>query len=106
MMRKSSIMALVALIASAPSWAYEVTNAHVTLVQSTYMPTSIAFTVDTGTASCPAGTWLYWRNANIDNNKATYATLLTALSSGMPVTYYVNNGDTGCTVLFLDILSG
>ena len=105
-MRKAWLMALIAWIATGPSWAYEETNARVTVVQSTYMPATIAFTVDTGTASCPAGTWLYWSNANIDNNKATYATLLTALSSRLPITYYVNNGDTGCTVLFLDIVSG
>lgn len=104
-MRKIWPMVLMAWIATGPAWAYEETNAKVTLVQSTYMPTAIAFTVDTGTPSCPAGTWLYWRNANIDNNKATYATLLAALSSGMRITYYVNNGDTGCTVLFLDIVS-
>ena len=77
-MRNVWAVALIALIATGPSWAYEETNAKVTLVQSTYMPTTIAFTVDTGTPSCPAGTWLYWRNANTDNNKATYAKLLTA----------------------------
>ena len=104
-MCKSLAIALMAFIAT-PAWAYEVTNARVTVVQSTYMPAIIAFTVDTGIPSCPAGTWLYWKNTNIDNNKATYATLLTALSSGLPITYYVNNGDTTCTVLFLDIVAG
>jgi hypothetical protein len=104
-MRKTLAIGLLTLAATGPSWAYELTNARVTVLQSTYMPAKIAFTVDTGTPSCPAGTWLFWSNSNTDNNKATYATLLAALTSGSKVTYYVNDGDTACTVLFLDILS-
>ncbi|MFL6603254.1 MAG: hypothetical protein ACJ8R9_18270 [Steroidobacteraceae bacterium] len=91
--------------ASALCAAYELGVAHVTTLQSTYMPTNVQFTVDTGTASCPAGHWLTWANADKDNNKATYATLLAAVTSGMQIMYYVNNGDTGCTVIFLNILS-
>jgi hypothetical protein len=104
-MRKFTMIGLLTLAVAGQSQAYEQTNARVTVVQSTYMPTAIAFTADTGTPSCPAGAWLYWRNSNVDNNKATYATLLTALATSSKVTYYVNDGDTSCTVLFLDILS-
>jgi hypothetical protein len=105
MLRKLSII-LFLLAISESTWAYEVGVAHVTDVQSTYMPTNIQFSVDTGTTSCPAGHWLTWANANIDNNKATYATLLAAIVSGSQILYYINVGDTSCTVVFLNIISG
>lgn len=99
-------LTLVLLMAAAfPCLAYEQTYARVTTVQSTYMPTTIAFEVDTGTPSCPAGSWLIWSNANTDNNKATYATLLAAIASGSRILYYINDGDTSCKVVFLDIVS-
>ena len=104
-MKMRHVMILLFLIASESSWAYEAATARVTTVQSTYMPTNIQFSVDTGTASCPAGHWLTWSNPNIENNKATYATLLAALISATSILYYINNSDTTCTVVFLDILA-
>jgi hypothetical protein len=105
-MIRKIVLTLVLLGSSGSSVALEQATAHVTLVQSTYMPTNIQFEVDTGTPSCPAGHWLTWANANVDNNKATYSTLLTAIAADKPVLYFVNNGDTGCTVIFLDITTG
>lgn len=93
------------MTAAFPCIAYEAAYARVILVQSTYMPTNIQFEVDNGTPSCPAKSWLTWSNANTDNNKATYATLLTAIASGNQILYYINDGDTSCKVVFLDIVS-
>ena len=46
------------MTATFPCLALEEAYARVTTVESTYMPTTITFEVDTGTASCPAGHWL------------------------------------------------
>lgn len=93
------------MTAAFPCLAFEEAYARVILVQSSYMPTNIQFEVDTGTPSCPAKSWLTWSNASIDNNKATYATLLTAIATGSQILYYINDGDTTCKVAYLDIVS-
>jgi hypothetical protein len=105
MIGRRMVLALAAVGVTGNSWAFEQVAARITLVQSTYMPATIAFKADTGTPSCPAGQWLLWSNPNIDNNKATYALLLMALTAEKQVIYGVNNGDTGCTVAYVDILS-
>jgi hypothetical protein len=89
-------------IALAPaSWALETVVAHVTIVETTYMPAQIGFQVDIGSTSCPAGTWLKWINANPDNVKSAFALLLAATNSGNRIQYFINNGDTNCQVQFL-----
>ena len=69
---------------------------HVTIVEPSYLPGTITFQMDTGSSACPAGSWLYWINSNVDNVKGVYATLLSAVTSGHQVSVYFNDGDTSC----------
>jgi hypothetical protein len=94
-------------LGSSTAWSYEQALAHVTMVQSSYMPNVVVFRVDTGTASCPAGTWLLsGSTATTDNNKAAYSLLLAAINTGYMIEYGINAGDTSCTVVFLYELNG
>jgi len=94
-------------LGSSTAWSYEQALAHVTTVQSSYMPNVVAFRVDAGTASCPAGVWLLSGSAaTTDNNKAAYSLLLAAINSGNLIEYGINAGDTSCTVMFLYELNG
>ena len=104
-MFKRIALATAALALAPAAWALESAQAHVTIVESTYMPGSITFQVDIGTPSCPAGAWLTWSNANVDNVKSAFALLIAATNSGNRVGYFINNGDTTCAVQFLHALS-
>lgn len=105
--RLGGAMLCIVGLGSSTAWSYEQALAHVTMVQSSYMPNVVAFRVDTGTASCPAGAWLLSGSAaTTDNNKATYAMLLAAINTGNLVEYGINAGDTSCTVVFLYELNG
>jgi hypothetical protein len=83
------------------AFALESAQARVTIVQASAMPSEVTFMVDTGTTSCPVGSWLAWANANLDNNKAVFALLIAAVNGGSRIQYFVNNGDTNCQVQFL-----
>lgn len=76
--------------------AYQTIEGHVTLLEPTYLPTVIAFSMDAGSSVCPAGGWLRWSKSSTDNNKAVYATLLSAFTTGKRVRFYINDGDTNC----------
>jgi hypothetical protein len=104
-MLKRITFAMALLGVTPASWAYEVVQAHVTVVEATQMPSQIFFIVDIGSASCPAGTWLRWINANVDNAKSVFALLIAAVNSGTRVQYYINNGDTNCQVQFIYALA-
>lgn len=80
--------------------AYEVIVAKVTLVESSYMPNTIVFKIDKSLPSCPAGTFIKWEHS-AENNKAVFASLLTAMASGRRVTLHIADGDTACRGLFL-----
>lgn len=71
--------------------AVELVTGKVKLLESSYMPDVILFQLNVGTTSCPSGTWLSWRNPNVNNMKATYATLLVALSSRKSINTYLNS---------------
>lgn len=73
------------------------------MLQPTYLPAVVTFSMTAGSSLCPAGTWLRWQNANTDNNKAVYATLLAAFTAGKGVRLYINDGDTTCTGVFLHV---
>jgi hypothetical protein len=75
-------------------------QAHVTIVESSYMPTQVFFQADVGSVSCPAGKWLVWPRS-ADSNKAIFALLLAAINSGNRIQYLINDGDTNCQVQFL-----
>jgi hypothetical protein len=100
-MPKTVFFATLAIVLAPSAWAYEVVQSHVTIVESSYMPTQVFFQVDTGSTSCPAGTWLRWANATVDGNKAVFSLLLAAVNSGNRIQYFVTNGDTTCQVQFL-----
>jgi hypothetical protein len=100
-MFKRIALATLAMTLAPSAWAYEVVQSHVTIVESSYMPTQVFFQVDIGSPSCPAGTWLRWANATVDGNKAVFSLLLAAVNSGNRIQYFVNDGDTTCQVQFL-----
>ncbi len=87
------------------SMALEVIDGKITRLEASYMPTSISFMMNVGSASCPAGKWLKWQTASQENNKAVYSTLLTALASGKTVSFLMKDGDTNCLGQFLHILN-
>ncbi len=84
--------------------ALETVTGHVTLLEPTYLPTAIAFYIDAGTASCESGQ-IIWANPNESNNKAVYATLMLALSSGRKIRLYFNDGDKTCQAKYLHLLT-
>jgi hypothetical protein len=104
-MLKAIVFATIAPAIAPASWALETAQAHVTIVETTYMPAQITLQVDTGTASCPAGTWLKWINSNVDNVKSAFSLLIAAANSGSRIQYFINSGDTTCQVQFLYALS-
>lgn len=94
---------LLAMLATAPigdALADEAVTARVILIEPTYMPTTIMFQLDKPLPSCPLGTWLRW-NKGAENNKAAFASLLSALTSGKPVRFHINSGDTTCAGQYL-----
>ncbi|WP_445114749.1 hypothetical protein [Acinetobacter sp. WZC-1] len=93
---------LLLYLVCAKAHAVEVVTGKVKILEATYMPAKILLQLNAGTSSCPAGTWLSWSNPNTDNMKATYATLLMALSSGKSINIYINNS---CEGQYLHIIS-
>lgn len=89
------VCGLVVLIAPS-AYAYQTIEGHVTLLEPTYLPTTVAFSMDAGSSVCPAGGWLRWSKSSTDNNKAAYATLLSAFTTGKRIRFYINDGDTNC----------
>ena len=85
--------------------ALEVITARVVFVEPTYMPSVVTFTLDSGSASCPAGKLLTWQKSDPDNNKAIFAVLLLSLSNGKRVRMHVNDGDITCQGQFLHLLN-
>lgn len=83
--------------------ALEVVVAKVTMVEPSYMPSAIMFKIDKSLSSCPAGTYLKWEHS-ADNNKAVFASLMTAMTSGRRVVFHIADGDTLCRGLFLHVL--
>lgn len=55
-------------------------DAKVNEIESSSMPSSIRFKIDGALPECPSNTPLYWAK-DADNNKATYALLLTAFAT-------------------------
>jgi hypothetical protein len=82
----------------------EAITGHVRLVEATYMPSVVTFMLDAGTATCPSGRYLTWAK-DTENNKAVFAALLSAQSTGHRVNFYYATGDTGCKGTFLHVLN-
>jgi hypothetical protein len=106
------ILAAAAIIACAsysmPVLALDNAVGHVTMLEPTYMPGTITFTLDVGILpECPAGTCLNGWAAHRTKYRGiptVYATLLAALESGKQVQFFINNGDNTCTGQFIHIL--
>jgi hypothetical protein len=99
------VLALAATAFFSNAHALQAFQGKVTTLEPTYLPGMVAFAMDVGNPSCPAGTWLFWINADSSNNKAVYATLLTALSTGKKITFHMNDGDTSCTGKYLHLIA-
>lgn len=98
------ILILVAmLLVSNQAHALEHLVAKVSLVEATYVPTAVAFILSEGTASCPAGNFLFWKR-DAENNKAVYAMLMAAMISGKKVQIVFNAGDSNCVPQYLHLL--
>ena len=82
-------------------------SGHVTMVEPTYMPTYVTFSIDTAAGACPAGSILIWSALGSDepkqiaNAQAILATITTALATGKTVSLYGTNA--GCTVQFVHL---
>jgi hypothetical protein len=105
----SFALAGIAALGSSQAWAYDWgLEARVVVVEASYMPVQILFSIDVPGASCTAGTLLKWTakgstaDEKIANTQAIFAMLLTAQTSGRKVRVYGNN--SGCTVDYLHIL--
>lgn len=85
-----------------PAHALQVFDGHITVLESTYMPARISFTMDVDTA-CLAGQWLFW--SDTASSQATYSTMLAALLANKKVRVHFEDTDTTCTVKFFHILN-
>lgn len=101
---------VIGLLSAMPALAYDwsASGAHVTVLEASYMPSSITFAVDASMdASCPAGSWLTYRGqgpdaaSQLENIKAVYAMLLGAKLSGQTLDLYGN--DAGCLVTYVHL---
>lgn len=92
-MKKIILFALIAAIVTGQANALVEIVAKVTVVEATYLPGDVAFQLDTGTSTLPAGTWLHWKKTD-ENNKAVYGLLMSALMSGKSIRVYFNDSAT------------
>lgn len=102
---KNLLLALLLGLASGTSFALENFTGKITVVEPTYLPSAVTFIMDTGNSTCPSGTWLKWQNADSQNNKAIYATLITAMATGKQVRFVMNNGDLTCKGQYLHFIN-
>jgi hypothetical protein len=96
--------AALALLACGSAQAIEIVTGKVKTLEASYMPNYITFTLDTGTAACAANKWLVWKSVDKDNNKAVYASLLAAMTTGKSVRFHYADGDTNCNGVYLHVL--
>jgi len=76
----------------------------VTILQPTYLPGLVSLQMDSGNATCPAGTWLEWGNPSTENNLAMHSTLMAAMIAGKRIHFIINDGDTSCRGQFVHLL--
>lgn len=101
-MRRMLVLAMMLLVTNRAD-ALEHVVAKVTLVEATYVPAAVAFILSEGTASCPAGNFLFWERS-AENNKAVYAMLMAAMISGKKVQVVFNDGDSSCVPQYLHLV--
>lgn len=88
---------------SCDALALKVVRGKVVVLEHTYMPGKMLFSLDSGIPLCPANTWLTWANASEANNRITYASLLAALQSQRDVEVYFND-EGPCTAVYLHVM--
>ncbi len=92
-------------MALANDWSIET---RVQVIETTYMPGRVVFTVDSNAGSCAAGAWLVFfaRGATeaerIASTQAMLAGLMTARAANRPVRLYGFND--GCVVNYIHLL--
>ena len=96
-----ALSAALAMLNANPAHALQELVGHITVLESTYMPTSISLQLDGGNTACPAGKWLRWTNAA--STEATYSTMLAALLANKIVRFYIDDNDVSCTGRFFHI---
>jgi hypothetical protein len=104
-MKSKIVFSLALSFACSASFALEAFVGKVVLLEPTYLPGLVTFMMDTGNSSCPSGTWLKWQKNDTQNNKAVYATLLTAVTSGKSVRFHINDGDRSCQGQYIHIMN-
>lgn len=109
-MSKLLSIATAAILAASPANAYDwMIEAHVTVVEASYMPDRVTFAIDQApSTSCPVNTFLIWEARGSDaatraaSSQGVLSTLLTALVGQRTVRLYGSN--TGCSIQFIHIL--
>lgn len=98
------------LFGANPAYAYDwATTVNVTVIEASYVPTSVDFQVNAAVGTCASGAWLNWtvrgsdEATQIANVQAIYALLLTAKASGKQV--FIAGTNSGCTVQFMYLLN-
>ena len=81
---------------------------HVTQIEPSYVPASLAFAIDVAAGACPAGPWLIFTGTTASNNlpdnvKAIYAGLVAAMQSGTLVEVY--GTDSACAITNVHFLN-
>ena len=104
-MKSKIVLGAVLAALSSTSSALELITGNVTAVEPTYLPNAVSFQIDVGNVTCPVGKWLVWAKPDQSNNKAVYATLMTALVTGKKVNFLINNGDSTCVGQYLHLLN-
>ncbi len=104
MNKKYIYSALLALLACSSAQGIESIVGKVKTLEASYMPSYITFTLDTGSAACPASKWLVWKSVDKDNNKAVYASLLAALSTNKTIRFHYADGDVNCNGVYIHFL--
>ena len=105
----STLLAVLATILGTSAYAYDWGAAgNVTMIEGTYVPDAVTFTIDVDSGNCTAGSLLRWNakgtdlQSRIANVQAVMTLLLTARTTGKRIQIYGNN--SGCTVDFIHLL--
>jgi len=111
-MRSTQVRVLAGLLSipvSAPAAAYDWTvEAYVNVIEISYLPERVVFTVNADAGSCAAGGWLAWISKGVSDveksasSEAVLAGLMTARATNRPVRIYGTNAN--CTVQFIHLL--
>jgi hypothetical protein len=85
-----SVLFLVCQATEADTW---VQNARVTQIATTqlFAQNAIVFKIDKGSSDCPAGSYIYWYNNNVDQLKTWYASILAVHLADKPILVHFQN---------------